>query len=128
MKHQRIYAARMNVARFESLLHEEHDPPKRRKLEEMLRMSREELDLAVVEADWPEAGQVDRRDREVVRASHWRSKAEELRATAETMHHPTSRETLTRLAQSYDLLARQAEERAEPLDSRQGSGSGDGAA
>ena len=111
MKEQRVYAAQMNVARFERLLEEGHEPETSERLKELLRTSREELDLARLEADPNDAARLDGRDRAPGRADNWRAKAEELRTSAETMQHPTSRETLMRLADSYDLLARQAEER-----------------
>jgi hypothetical protein len=41
---------------------------------------------------------------------YWRARAEEARARADAMTDQQNRETLLRIAQDYDLLARRAEQ------------------
>ena len=48
----------------------------------------------------------------------WRAKADELRAAADRSHSLEASRTLTRLAQDYDLLARQIEANAKLLEVR----------
>jgi hypothetical protein len=45
-------------------------------------------------------------------ARFWRSRAEEMRSLAKEMHHEHSRAIALRIADDYDHLAEQAEERA----------------
>jgi hypothetical protein len=42
---------------------------------------------------------------------YWRNRAERVRALAQEMFDPVSRETLLRIAKDYELLAQRAEER-----------------
>jgi len=44
-------------------------------------------------------------------AAHWRERAEEARAIAETLTDPVARETMLRIAQEYEKLAKRAETR-----------------
>ena len=44
-------------------------------------------------------------------AEHWRSRAEEARATAAEMKDPIARRTMLEVAVNYDLLAERAEQR-----------------
>jgi hypothetical protein len=42
---------------------------------------------------------------------HWRERAQEARATAEQIPDPDARQKMQEIAESYDRLARRAEER-----------------
>jgi hypothetical protein len=48
------------------------------------------------------------------RIRRWRNKAEEIRTTAEQMHHSRARGSLLRLADSYDIMADQEEALHQP--------------
>jgi hypothetical protein len=43
---------------------------------------------------------------------HWRKRAKETRAIADKMNDPRAREKMLKIADDYDRLAKQAEERA----------------
>jgi hypothetical protein len=45
---------------------------------------------------------------------YWRNRAEEVRTRAEGMTDPQARNTLLRIAQDYEMLAKRAEERQRP--------------
>lgn len=46
---------------------------------------------------------------------HWRSRAEEARATADQMHDSDSRRVMLGIADGYDKLAARAERRQRPV-------------
>jgi hypothetical protein len=55
-------------------------------------------------------------DRSTDRARRFRALAEELRTCAEGMSNPDARQTMIRLAESYELMADHAEAQTENLD------------
>jgi DnaJ-domain-containing protein 1 len=57
------------------------------------------------------------------RAKVYRLRAEETRTAADGIHHQINRETLTRIADDYDLMAEQLEQRARGTrDSKKSAG------
>jgi hypothetical protein len=53
------------------------------------------------------------KQRLIENAQHWRDRAEEVRTQAEHMHDVDARTMMRGMSESYDKLARRAEERAQ---------------